>query len=54
MKKDMDKIILENRNEISLLQNALEIAIASGDCNDEEKKVATELSGLLESMYYSW
>lgn len=54
MKKDMDKIIIESRNEIELLQNVCEIAFASGDCNDEEKEVAKKLSELLEGMYYSW
>lgn len=54
MKKDMDKIIFESRTEIELLQNALEIAYASDSCNDDEKKIAKEMSGLLDSMWYSW
>lgn len=54
MKKDLDKIILESRSEISLLQNVLDIAINSGKCSDEEKEAAKELSELLETMWYSW
>ena len=54
MKADGDKIILESRREIDLLQNSIEIAFASKDANEDEKAVAKELSGLLESMYYSW
>ncbi|MFV0464648.1 MAG: hypothetical protein ACK5ML_01135 [Lachnospiraceae bacterium] len=54
MKKDMDKIILESRLEIDLLQNVVEIAYACGDCNDEEKAIAKKLSALLDEMYYSF
>lgn len=54
MKKEMDRIIIESREEISLLQNALEIAIASGKCNEDEEEVAREASQLLESMWYAW
>lgn len=54
MKKDMDKIVLESRREVDLLQNVAEIAFACGNCNNEEKEVAKKLSALLEEMYYSW
>lgn len=54
MRSDMDKIILESRDEVAKLQDVCEIAIACGDCNDEEKETAKKLSALLESMYYSW
>lgn len=50
----MDKIILESRREVDVLQNVVEIAFACGDCNDEEKEVAKKLSALLEDMYMSW
>ena len=54
MKLDMDKIVFESRNEISVLQNALEIAWASEDSNDDEKAIAKEMSALLDAMYISW
>lgn len=54
MKVDMDKIQFESRQEVSLAQNALEIAIASGDCNEDEVKTAKELSALLDAMWYNW
>lgn len=54
MKSEMDKIIIESRKEVSLLQNVVEIALASDDCNEEEKAVAKRISELLESMWYSW
>lgn len=54
MRKDMDKIVLESRNEVSLLQNVIEIAIATEDLNEDEKEIAKITSALLESMWYSW
>lgn len=54
MKADGDKIILESRREIDVLQNAIEIAYASEDSNDDEKAIAKRLSELLEGMHYSW
>lgn len=54
MKADGDKIILESRREVDVLQNAIEIAYASKDSNEEEKALAKKLSELLEGMYYSW
>lgn len=54
MKAENDKIVLESRREIEILQNTLEIACASGNCNDEEKEVAKTLSAMLDTMWYSW
>lgn len=53
MKRDMDKIILESRREVSILQNTIEKAYASKDSKDEERELAKELSALLDEMYYS-
>lgn len=54
MKCENDRIIFESRREIEKLQDVCEIAIACGDCNEEEKKIAEKLSELLESIYLSW
>ena len=54
MKKDMANIEFESRREVDVLQNVIEIAIADGNLNDDEKEVATKLSAMLEEMYISW
>ena len=54
MVKDMASIEFESRREVDVLQNVLEIAIADGNLNDDEKALATELSAILEEMYLSW
>lgn len=47
---EIDKIIMENRQEIELLQNVVEIAYSSSCITDEEKFVAKRCSELLEVM----
>lgn len=54
MQGNMDKIVLESRNEVSLLQNVIEIAIATQNLNEDEKEVAKKASAILDSMWYSW
>ena len=54
MVKDMASIEFESRREVDVLQNVVEIAIADGHLNDEEKEVAKQLSAMLEEMYLSW
>ena len=56
MKKDMDKIIFESREEISNIQDVCEIFIELSKSAGEEKlrKSARELSALLDAMYMSW
>lgn len=54
MKHENDKIIIESRREVDILQNVVEIAFASGDCNEEEKALAKRISEICEAMYYSW
>lgn len=50
MKCENDRIIFESRREIEKLQDVCEIAIACGDCNEEEKEIAKKLSELLDTM----
>lgn len=54
MQSGLDNIILEDRQEISRLQDICEIAIENEDLPKETKRLAKELSGILESMYLSW
>ena len=54
MKKNMGSIEFESRREVDVLQNVLEIAIADGHLNNDEVKLATILSSMLEEMYISW
>lgn len=54
MKSNMDKITLESREEISLLQNVLEKAIETNTLTSDEKKVAEKAFDLLDGMWYSW
>ena len=53
MKREMDKIIFESRNEISRIEKAL--AEYSEDHPDkEETKDVLNLIDLLDSMYMNW
>ncbi len=56
MRKDMDKIIFESREEISNVQDVCEIFLEISKSVGEEKlrKSAKELSALLDAMYMSW
>ncbi len=54
MKQEMASLEFESRREIDLLQNVIEIAIADGNLNDEEEKIAKKASAILESIYLSW
>lgn len=56
MKKDMDKIIIESREEIDLLQNICEGFYALSKCSgeDKERELAKKLSSMLDDMYMSW
>lgn len=56
MKTENDTIILESRNEVSLLQNICEgfIALSKSQIEDEEKELAKQLSAMLDAMWYSW
>lgn len=56
MKKDMDKIVLESRQEIELLQNICEsfYAFSKAPGEEDEREIAKKLSALLEGMYLSW
>lgn len=53
MKSEINKIMIDNMREVELLQNVAEIAIACGDCTDEEKAIAKEFSRMLEDMLHS-
>ena len=50
MKKDMDKIVFESRNEIDEVVNALEKYVKEYGENETVKK----LIDLLDAMYMSW
>lgn len=50
MKKDMDKIIFESRQEIDEVQNALE----SYAKEHKESETVKKLINLLDAMYMSW
>lgn len=50
MKKDIDKIIFESRQEIDEVQNALESYVKE----HKENETVKELINLLDAMYMSW
>lgn len=52
MKVNGDKIIIESRKEIELLQKALQIAKEQSD--GEIKQITNQIYELLDSMWYSW
>lgn len=56
MKVERDSIIIESRREIETLQDILETFISVSVCagEEEDRKLAKELSGKLEGMMYSW
>ena len=56
MKKDMDKIIFESREEVANIQDVCEIFIDISQSAGEEKlrESARKLSALLDEMYLSW
>lgn len=56
MKAENGSIVLESRDEVSLLQNVCEgfLALSKSMVEDEEKELAKELSALLDAMWYSW
>lgn len=51
---EADKIVMENRQEVELLQNVVEIAFSSNCCTDEERNIAKRCSELLEIIHMSW
>ena len=56
MKKDMNKIIFESREEVANIQDVCEAFIELSKCSAEEKmrETAGKLSALLDEMYMSW
>lgn len=56
MKVENGTITLESRTEVELLQNVCEgfLALSKSAVEDEEKKLAKELSAKLEAMWYGW
>ena len=57
MKINNDSIVLESRNEVSLLQNICDdflLSLSKSTDKSKEEELAKELSALLDAMWYSW
>ena len=53
MKTEGDKIVIESREEIDELQNALESFLKENP-EAKERETVERLNSILESMWYSW
>ena len=56
MRREADKIVLESRREVDILQDVLEIYIATSKSvgEEEHRAVAGEAAALLDAMYREW
>ena len=53
MKSENDKIIIENSHEVKMLKTVLEIASYGNFLTADERKIAHELSTILDAIYLS-
>lgn len=54
MKLENDRIVIESRSEIGLLQDMIEKYIESEKMDENDKQELEEIKGQLDGLWYSW
>lgn len=54
MKLNNDKIVIESRSDIDLIQEMISLLLEKGQIKEREKKEIERLDEQLEALYISW